>query len=226
MGNRFPMALLGLIGIVGSALLLFANAPDHGSLAGEAAPAAEREPEGRSGPPPLVIDEGAPLLVEEPAEPEEPSPESLAKARAKNSACFVCHANYREEPLVVSHAQPGIACTDCHGESFAHRNDENNTTPPDTMYPADQIDRSCQKCHATHDVPATEVVALWLKRRPQKTDPKSVVCTDCHGDHRLKFRAVRWDKKTGKLILGDKDPTKKDRNVTPSPLTKQDKGSE
>ena len=29
-------------------------------------------------------------------------------------------------------------------------------------------------------------------------------CTDCHGDHRLRLRTVRWDKKTGKLLRSGK----------------------
>jgi hypothetical protein len=43
-------------------------------------------------------------------------------------------------------------------------------------------------------------VARWQQRRPGKTDPKTTVCTDCHGEHRLKLRTVQWDKTTGKLL--------------------------
>ena len=149
--------------------------------------------------PPLVVDAEAPLLLDEPSETE-----STRRAGpitgADNSACFVCHANYREETLAVQHAQAEIGCVACHGPSFAHRNDENNTTPPDKMIPADAIDNACQKCHTAHDVSPAKVVMRWKKRGIDKNDDASIVCTDCHGDHRLKIRTVRWNKKTGKLI--------------------------
>ncbi|MHC4808660.1 MAG: cytochrome c3 family protein [Planctomycetota bacterium] len=146
------------------------------------------------------------MLLDEPGEgeTEKSSAAATAGAVAENDACFVCHANYREEPLVGWHAEANIGCVACHGKSYAHRNDENNTTPPDIMYPVDKIDRSCRKCHATHDVPAEKVVVVWLQRYPNKTHPKTIICTDCHGDHRLELRSVRWDKRTGKLRRGNK----------------------
>jgi hypothetical protein len=101
------------------------------------------------------------------------------------------------------------------------------------MYPASEIDKSCQKCHTSHDVqpaevvrrwqqrtgdkktevlckkchedhdiPAAAVVRKWQKQSGQKIYEKPIVCTDCHGKHRLKMRSVRWDKKTGKLLRG------------------------
>ncbi len=149
--------------------------------------------------PPLVVDAEAPLLLDEPSETE-----STHRARERtgtdNSACFVCHANYREESLAVRHARADIGCVACHGQSFPHRNDENNTTPPDKMIPADAIDEACQKCHTGHDVSAAKVVMHWKRRGIDKNDAASIVCTDCHGEHRLKIRTVRWNKKTGKLI--------------------------
>ena len=144
--------------------------------------------------PPLVIDAEAPLLLDETASPAQPT------TGADNSACFVCHANYREEPLAVRHARAEVGCVACHGLSFAHRNDENNTTPPDKMIPTDAIDNACQKCHTGHDVSAAKVVMHWKRRGIDRNDAASIVCTDCHGDHRLKIRTVRWNKKTGKLI--------------------------
>ena len=41
---------------------------------------------------------------------------------------------------------------------------------------------------------------MFQARFPPNTDPKQVVCTDCHGEHRLKVRSVWWDKSTGKLL--------------------------
>jgi hypothetical protein len=71
------------------------------------------------------------------------------------------------------------------------------------MYPRDKIDDSCRECHETHDVEPHKVIAVFLERCPHDADPRSVVCTDCHGKHRLDIRTVRWDKATGKLLTGE-----------------------
>lgn len=149
-------------------------------------------------PPPLVVDPNAPLLLDD--APAEKPPTSRAAAKADNEACFVCHANYREEPLVVEHAKENIGCVKCHGSSLKHRNDENNVTPPDVMFPLDAIDDGCADCHDEHVAPAVKVIARWQERCPEKNQADSIVCTDCHGNHRLELRTVRWNKKTGELL--------------------------
>ncbi|MHB8903062.1 MAG: cytochrome c3 family protein [Thermoguttaceae bacterium] len=148
--------------------------------------------------PPLSIEH---LLNEAlPETPKEPEANAAdAKPAADNEACFVCHGNYREEPFALVHARDDVGCVDCHGESLDHRNDEDNVTPPDRMYAAADIEDQCAECHETHDAPAADVIARWQESCPAKTDPARLVCTDCHGQHRLKFRTVWWDKKTGKL---------------------------
>ncbi len=128
------------------------------------------------------------------------------KLKADNFACYVCHGNYKEEVFVIWHGKADIGCVKCHGDSHDHRNDEDNIIPPEKMYPADQIEKCCVECHKQHDAPAVEVLARWQERCPEKTNPKDLVCTDCHGQHRLKLRTVRWDKKTGKVL----DVKKKD----------------
>ena len=151
------------------------------------------EPSG--GLPPLVVDNEKPLLLDDPDPEQEPTgPPSI------NQACYVCHANYEEEPFAQQHAKEKVGCIDCHGKSFAHRDDEDNVTPPDVMFPPEKIEENCSDCHDEHDVAAAEVIARWLERCPEKKDPKGIVCTDCHGQHRLKKRTVRWDKRTGKLV--------------------------
>ena len=114
--------------------------------------------------------------------------------------CNDCHMGYIDEPLVLAHAKAGMSCDSCHGKSRAHYSDESNTTPPDKMFPADKINPFCQGCHHSHDVPAGKVVALWMKRNSGKSDPDKIVCTDCHGEHRMKVRTIIWDKETGKRI--------------------------
>ncbi|MHC4324256.1 MAG: cytochrome c3 family protein [Planctomycetota bacterium] len=164
------------------------------------APSAGDKSESEGGPPPLVVDLDAPLLLDEPTEEQETSAGITTRAVVENTACFVCHANYSSEALASRHARANIGCSGCHGQSFAHRNDENNTTPPETMYPAEKIDSFCQGCHKSHDVPPGKVVAHWIKRNPDKTESDKIVCTDCHGDHRIKVRTIIWDKKTGELL--------------------------
>ena len=130
-----------------------------------------------------------------------PEAKEKVKLKVDNSACYVCHGNYEEEPLVVWHGKHETSCIDCHGKSLAHRNDEDNITPPDKMYAPDQIDEMCKGCHEEHDVAARKVITRWQKKCPAKTNPREIVCTDCHFKHRLSFRTVWWDKKTGKLIV-------------------------
>jgi hypothetical protein len=145
---------------------------------------------------PLVVDAEAPLLLDEPAE----QGSGGSADAADNSPCFVCHANYRQEALAVRHAESKMGCVACHGDSFAHRNDENNTTPPEKMFARDAVEAACGKCHTTHDVAPREVIARFRKRGLEAADIGTIVCTDCHGDHRLKVRTVQWNKKTGELL--------------------------
>jgi cytochrome c553 len=135
------------------------------------------------------------------SEPAEPSP-------ADNSACFVCHANYEKEQLVGKHAHKGVGCTDCHGDSEDHADDEGHEIPPEKMYLAEMIAPACGECHETHDASAKRVLARWKARKLTDRDPAKVLCTDCHGRHRLEKRTVRWDRKTGKLIFTEESDAK------------------
>jgi len=135
---------------------------------------------------------------------DEKLPEAPAERKpgeALNQACFVCHGNLREEPLVKTHAQGRVGCAECHGPSLAHRNDEDNTTPPDRMFFGARIDALCKKCHPRHDVSARRVVRRFFERRLAGRAPQVPACTDCHFQHRLSVRTVRWDKRTGKLLM-------------------------
>lgn len=123
------------------------------------------------------------------------------KPTPDNAPCFVCHANFEDEPLSTRHFKAKIGCTDCHGESLAHRSDENNTTPPEKMYAPEEIEPACKQCHKTHNASAREVVEVYLKRCPDVSDPKKLTCTNCHGRHRMYHRTIIWNKRTGELIL-------------------------
>ncbi|UCE47305.1 MAG: hypothetical protein JSW47_17085 [Phycisphaerales bacterium] len=224
--NRFRVALIVYLSV---ALLILSGCTPGGESDREdmsLTAAVESEPEAKSGPPPLVVDTSEPLLLEDPAEGQA----ATTEAATENMACFVCHANYMDEFLAERHAKANVGCVNCHGDSFAHRNDENNTTPPETMYAVEKIDPFCQECHEAHNIPPKKILAAWMKQRAKKpdvtcegcheeddvpplkvvarwkevdidkSDPAGIVCTDCHGEHRMKVRTVIWDKKTGKLL--------------------------
>lgn len=144
---------------------------------------------------PLLFEE-QPLLLEEPPlllEQEQTGP------MADNSRCHVCHINYDEEVLAVTHARANINCEKCHGSSDAHCGDEDNITPPDIMYPAEKIRPFCMGCH-----PKEKIDIAVHKSVMAKPDAKEAICTNCHGEHRLGYRTRKWDKTTGKLIQDDK----------------------
>lgn len=154
--------------------------------------------------PELEIGDDAPLLLDGvDADPGESAPAVATATAAANQACFHCHANYEEDPFVERHAREEIGCADCHGNSLAHQNDENNITPPEVMFPLPAIAEACGVCHDSHNAPATEVLARWQARCPENTDPDQVVCTDCHGKHRLRIRTVRWNRRTGELLSAE-----------------------
>lgn len=153
----------------------------------------------KPGPPPLKLDLGAPLLLDAPKKKTEVKPDD--RIVADNESCYVCHGNYREEEMVLQHARANVGCVKCHGASLAHRDDEDNITPPDIIFGRKTIDKGCKTCHDEHDVAAKKVVAKWQERCPGKK-AEDLVCTDCHGKHRLERRTVRWDKDTRALITG------------------------
>jgi hypothetical protein len=175
-----------------------------GSVPGKEAPVSEAAPSAAAdkgsesgGPgalPPLVVDTESPLLLDESQEVAAPDP---GNGVADNAACLHCHVNFNGEPLVNSHAANGVGCVACHGNSFAHRNDENNVTPPDVMYAADRVDECCSACHEQHDLSAP--MTATAEGGPEAELSGETHCTDCHGKHRLEVRTVRWDKITREL---------------------------
>lgn len=94
-----------------------------------------------------------------------------------NAACYVCHITFVQEELSKTHLRAKVPCTNCHGLSAGHANDENiGATPPDIIIERNQVDAMCLKCHQRHDIPAEELAV-------HKSPP---ICTDCHGNHRIK----------------------------------------
>ena len=211
------LVLLGMAAVVYTAGVW----RDPGLPAASGAPAAEKEEPKPSGPPPLVVDKNAPLLLEEPPQ-KDPWDVPLGPI-ADNTACYCCHTNYEEEEFVVYHANANVGCVKCHGQSYAHRDDENNTTPPDTLFPPEKIEPNCRECHETHDAPAKDVITRWQERCPTSVKPEEILCTDCHGQHRLNSRTVRWDKRTRKLIVYVQPPGVKNAAQSTQPKTTPEK---
>jgi len=135
---------------------------------------------------PLLLLDDEPLLLLDDEQDEDLSSESIAD----NSRCFVCHVNYMQEKIAVTHARQNMGCAYCHGESDEHIADESwasggNGTAPDIMYPRDKINPFCMGCH-TKDKIDTE------QHKPLFADNSEKNCTDCHGEHRLTNRKCKW----------------------------------
>jgi hypothetical protein len=155
-------------------------------------------------PPPLKVDKKAPLLLD--SRPPAPPPKSKLPA-GRRLICFDCHGNFRQEPFAANHAARGVTCVDCHGESREHSADEGNVTPPEVMYSRESIIDKCRECHSIRNAVVPDVL---VRRRPsgvERIAPKDVVCTDCHGQHFMNVRTVRWDKQTGQLLVSAPPPT-------------------
>lgn len=134
--------------------------------------------------PPLLLDDDAPLLLDDPAA-------HTNADMADNSRCFVCHINYTQEEIALTHARQEMGCAYCHGQSDEHIADESwasggNGTAPDKIYTKDQINPFCMGCHPGRELPKKPHRMLFTNPPPDK------YCTDCHGEHILKERKTKW----------------------------------
>jgi len=101
-----------------------------------------------------------------------------------NATCYVCHMTFVREKISKTHFKAKVTCVKCHGLSAGHANDEDvGATKPDIVYKRHQVDAMCSECHEDHDVPAKEVIGRFIERKPTE---RPVVCTDCHGTHKIK----------------------------------------
>lgn len=142
----------------------------------------EAEPEDE---PPLLLDEEPPLLLD-----DEPDENLSSESMADNSRCFVCHINYMQEEIAVTHARQDMGCAYCHGESDEHIADESwasggNGTAPDRMFTRPQINPFCMGCHTKDKIDSEQHKSLF-------ENINDTYCTDCHGDHRLSERMCKW----------------------------------
>jgi hypothetical protein len=152
----------------------------------------ETETDGEVKTPPEVKDE-APLLLDD--RPlllldDGPPVDQSDGPQADNSRCFVCHINYMQEDIAVIHARANIGCAGCHGESDEHIADESwasggNGTAPEIMFPKPKINLFCMSCHAKDKIDTDQ-------HKPLFANFEDMVCTDCHGNHRLEVRKCKW----------------------------------
>jgi hypothetical protein len=142
-------------------------------------------------------------------------PAQAAVSVANNTRCFVCHANYEDEPLSVIHGTNNISCIRCHGECSPHSTDEDGLTAPDRMFRKSIIRFNCLSCHDWVKLVATDKQKVNRADLPEKPNHQAVLdgtardkpfCTDCHGEHRMFFRTRAWDKRTGVLVSKDGTP--------------------
>lgn len=114
------------------------------------------------------------------------SPRTSAKI-TDNSECLICHMDFNGELLSARHEQAGIGCTNCHGASLAHGDDELNITQPDKLFGRTEIVPFCKSCYRSHKKGKAydAFVKKWHgKRRPNgRMVVDDSVCTDCHGNH-------------------------------------------
>ncbi len=136
---------------------------------------------------PLLLLDDEPLLLLD----DGPDGDSSTGSMADNSRCFVCHINYIDEDIAVTHARVNMGCADCHGESDEHIADESwasggNGTPPGIMYPLSKINPFCMGCHPREKIDSEQHKPFFTDTTEEK------YCTDCHGDHRLTNRKCKW----------------------------------
>jgi len=140
--------------------------------------------------------------------PKAPPPEEKYYDEADNSFCYVCHINFKKEPLVVRHKAANVGCVDCHGESLPHADDEDNATAPTTMFTKAEVNDACSTgCHEPEKLKKITSHKAWYALTDrEKTETNRQYCTDCHGMHKLDTRDRKWDKKTKKLIWREGHP--------------------
>ncbi len=118
-------------------------------------------------------------------------PGKMAKARAKNKQCYVCHPALKTEEINTVHLEEGYACTKCHGASNDHMDDEMQMTTPDLLYGRCEVDAMCGECHEDSHEDVEPEVAAFLEKwrgRPRENGravTENSICTDCHGTHNL-----------------------------------------
>lgn len=112
-----------------------------------------------------------------------------------NRSCYGCHPAYDGETLSLDHERAGIGCRDCHGVCVAHNIGKSVEDAPDVMFSPEEINPACFECHSKMDLMETPAHDSFFAGTSEQD-----TCTDCHGEHRLAKRVIRWDRHTGNLL--------------------------
>jgi hypothetical protein len=113
------------------------------------------------------------------------------KQPADNGPCYVCHADLQAEKITEVHASKGHGCTECHGPSGEHMQDEMQMTTPDKLFGRSEVAGMCRECHEDPHEKKREKVKSFLEEwrgraRPNgRTVSEKSICTDCHGTHNI-----------------------------------------
>jgi hypothetical protein len=97
------------------------------------------------------------------------------------AGCDMCHIDIVDELAGTKHEAEGVGCIKCHGPSRSHTQDENNEVKPDMVFVREDIDMFCSGCHQCSRPPATAPSTKPLSAQ--------MVCTDCHGVHKIRRTA-------------------------------------
>lgn len=116
-----------------------------------------------------------------------PDPQAVVKP-TDNSACLSCHSYFERDEISEEHEGEGMLCTDCHGLSLAHMEEDPPTSPADVTFTRAEVDAFCNDCHNPRHHPerkTAEFIEQWegYTRANGRTVTADSVCTDCHGRH-------------------------------------------
>jgi hypothetical protein len=109
-------------------------------------------------------------------------------APKQHELCAVCHSETVKDFLAHPHAQAGMECKACHGESARHRNSEGHAEPDRIAAPA-EIPALCGACHLGKG--PTPILAEYSQsRHGQILQAQSKIraphCGTCHGVHTVR----------------------------------------
>jgi len=115
-------------------------------------------------------------------------PVVAAQAPKQHELCAVCHSDTVKDFLAHPHAQAGMECNACHGESLRHRTSEGHAEPDRVAAPA-EIPALCGACHLGKS--AMPILAEFAESQHGKvlraqSKIRAPHCGTCHGVHTVR----------------------------------------
>lgn len=102
--------------------------------------------------------------------------------------CRVCHTETVADFQSHMHAEKGLDCDTCHGESVRHRTSQGHTEP-DRVAAPHEVPALCGGCHPGKEatpIPAQYSESKHGKRVLEKSRMRSPHCGTCHGIHSVR----------------------------------------